>query len=168
MRNIYVVILFFSLVFFQSCKMQMTLTGASISPDVKTFAVQNFPNNASFVNPIISQKFTDALKNKINSQTKLQLVNNDADVNFEGFISDYRVDYTAVQGNDIAAKNRITLSMNVTFTNNKDAKQNFTSNFSNFVDYGSEKNLTDVENELLDDIINKLTDDIFNRAFVNW
>ena len=49
----------------QSCKLYKvtySTTGASISPDVKTFSVDYFPNKAPLVVPYLSSLFTEKLK----------------------------------------------------------------------------------------------------------
>jgi anaerobic selenocysteine-containing dehydrogenase len=38
-----------------------SFTGASIPAEAKTISIQYFPNNASMVEPTLSQAFTDAL-----------------------------------------------------------------------------------------------------------
>ena len=158
----------FCCLLFTSCKINYSFTGASISPDVKTVSVQYFPNNASLVQPILSQTFTEKLKNKFVSQTNLSVIKKDADLNFEGSITDYRTQPIAIQGNETAALNRLTISISVKFNNKNNEKQNFESSFSRYADYPSSKNLSEVESSLIDQITLQLVDDIFNKAVVNW
>lgn len=155
------------LVLFSSCK--YSFTGASIPPDVKTFSVQYFPNRASLVNPALSQQFTEKLKEKFLSSTSLAPVKTGGDLAFEGYISDYIVQPTAIQsGIDQAALNRLTITVSVKFTNSKDEKQNFETSFSSFADFDSRKTLTQVESSLTDEITKRIIDDIFNKAVINW
>jgi hypothetical protein len=145
-----------------------SFTGASISPDVKTVSIQYFPNNAAVVQPILSQQFTEKLKEKFISQTSLALVDNSGDLQFEGAITAYDAAPTAIQGNETAALNRLTIRVNVKFTNTKDEKQNFETTFSRYADYDSKLTLSSVEQELISQINTQLVDDIFNKAVVNW
>ncbi len=145
-----------------------SFTGASISPDVKTFSVQYFPNRAQLVQPLLSQAFTEKLKERFISLANLRLTDRDGDLQFEGYISDYRTAPVAIQGTETAALNRLTISVNVKFTNTKDAKQNFETTFTRYADYDSKKNLQDVEISLIDDINRQLIDDIFNKSVSNW
>lgn len=145
-----------------------SFTGASLSPDIKTFSVQFFPNRAPIIQPSLSQQFTEKLKEKFISQTNLVLINNNGDLSFEGAIIDYNVQPTAILGSEQAALNRLTITVSVKFVNNKDNKQNFETNFSRFADYDSRKNLTEVESTLISDINSQLVDDIFNKAVINW
>jgi hypothetical protein len=145
-----------------------SFTGASISPDVKTFSVQYFPNRAQLVQPLLSQAFTEKLKERFISLANLRLTDRDGDLQFEGYISDYRTAPVAIQVTETAALNRLTISVNVKFTNTKDAKQNFETTFTRYADYDSKKNLQDVEISLIDDINRQLIDDIFNKSVSNW
>lgn len=145
-----------------------TFNGASISPEIKTMTIKYFPNNASFVQPVLSQLFTDALKDKFTSQTKLSLVNNNGDLLLEGAITGYYTQPIAIQGNETAALNRLTITVNVKFTNRKNDKQNFETIFSRYQDYPSNQSLSSVEETLIKQINNALIEDIFNKAVVNW
>jgi len=73
----------FSIMIFTSC-IRLTFSGASIPEGAKTFSVSYFVNNASLVNPSLSQLITDKLRERIQSQTSLIMVNDNADLTFEG------------------------------------------------------------------------------------
>ena len=150
------------------CKMHYSFTGASVSPDVKTVSIQYFKNNASLAPATMSQSFTEALKDIFVSQTSLALTQKNGDLNFEGEITNYMTAPVAIQSNDQAALNRLTISVNVRFTNAKDEKQNFEAAFSRFADYSSSQSLTSVQSDLIDQINKQLAQDIFNKAMVNW
>lgn len=145
-----------------------SFTGASISPEVKSFSVQYFPNRAQLVQPLLSQAFTEKLKERFISLANLRQADRDGDLQFEGYISDYRTAPVAIQGTETAALNRLTISVYVKFTNTKDAKQNFETTFTRYADYDSRKNLNEVELSLIDDINRQLIDDIFNKSVSNW
>lgn len=144
-----------------------SFTGASIG-EAKTIRVKHFPNRAPVVNPGLSSIFVEALKDKFVQQSDLEITNGNADLEFEGEITNYRVTPQAFQGNETAALNRLTISVKVKFTNRTNEDQNFESNFSRFSEYSSSESLTSVESELIEDIVNQLTEDIFNKAVVNW
>lgn len=145
-----------------------SFTGASISPDVKTFSVQYFQNRASLVQPALSQQFGEKLKDKFISQTTLTMVNTTGDLDFSGYISDYSTQPISIQSSQTAAQNRLTISVFVKFTNTKDPKLDFETTFSQFADYDSKQTLTSVETGLIKIINEKLVDDIFNKSVVNW
>lgn len=162
-----IIISLFCILLNNSCGVY-SLTGASIPVDVKTVAVPYFQNRATVVQPMLSRELTEKLKDKIQSQTDLKLVNESGDVIFEGEISSYNVSPTAITGENIAAKNRLTITVKVKFTNTKDGKLDFNTSFSRFADYDSNSSLDAVENDLITEIGDLLVEDIFNRAFVNW
>lgn len=151
-----------------ACKLSVSLTGGTIDARAKTVAITNFPNNASLVNPTLSQSFTTALKDKIQGQTPLTIVSRNGDYSIEGEITGYTVSPVAIQGNETAAMNRLTITVRVRFVNSFDETQNFDQSFSRYADYSSSQNLSSVESNLVNAINEALTDDIFNKAFVNW
>ncbi len=152
----------------QGCKVSYSFSGVNISPQIKTVTVDYFPNRAPVVQAQLSQVFTDALIDKVQGNTSLELVPAGGDVSFSGEIRNYETKPTAITGDETAARNRLTISIRVVFTNNIDPDQSFESNFSRYEDYDSSQNLADVENELIDLIVEELVEDIFNKAFVNW
>ena len=152
-----------------SCKIQVSLTGGSVNPNAKTVYVATFPNHAALVNPGLSQEFTSGLKNKIQSQTPLTIINiKNADYVFEGAITNYSISPVALQGNDIAAMNRLTISVRISFKNKLEENLNFEQTFSRYADYSSSSSFSSIETGLMQEIISALTEDIFNKAFVNW
>ncbi|MFH1159353.1 MAG: LptE family protein [bacterium] len=165
---IFVAVLLFVSGFMNSCRVSYSFTGASISPQVKTISIPNFPNNAQPVVATLSRDFTEALQNYFTSQTNLILVDQNGDLNLEGSITGYTVQPVAIQGNETAALNRMTITVKVEFTNKTDEKQNFESSFSRYLDYPSSQNLVSVQDQLIDQINEQLVQDIFNKAVVNW
>lgn len=151
-----------------SCRMSYSFTGASISPNVKTVSINYFPNNAGLVVPTLSRTVTDALRDYFTSHTNLVLVNQAGDLNLEGAIIQYVVQPVAIQGNETAAMNRLTIGVSVKFTNKTDPKQNWETTFSRYQDYSSAFNLSSVQDGLIKDITDYLVQDIFNKAVVNW
>lgn len=158
----------FLLLIFQSCKIGYSFNGASIPADAKTVSVQYFPSYATLAGPLLSQNFTETLKDFMASQTKLNLTDRNADMVFEGSITGYSTSPVAIQSNDQAALNRLTITINVKFTNGKDEKKSFEQSFSRFADYPSSQSLSSVENDLIKTINKQLVEDIFNKAFNNW
>ena len=64
--------------------------------------------------------------------------------------------------------NRLTISVEVTFTNTVDDSKSYKSSFSRYEDYPSTQNLSDVQETLIDQINEMLIQDIFDKAVVNW
>ena len=163
-RYIYILICFIII----GCKVNYSFTGASIAEDIKTVSVKTFKSYAPLANANLSQTFTEDLKDRFISQTNLDLATTNGDLQFEGSITGYKVTSVAIQGNETAALNRLSITVKVKFTNTKDETQNFETNFTRFEDYESSKNLASIEDELIKDINDQLTQDIFNKAVSNW
>jgi hypothetical protein len=156
------------ILFSTGCKVKYSFTGASISPDVKTFSVGYFQNLATQVNPSLSNTLTEELKNRFISQTQLIPVNESGDLAFTGEIRGYRIAPVAIQSTEMAAYNRLTISVRVKFVNAKDGTQSYDKTFSHFEDFPSNQNFYQVESELVRLIVDKLVEDIFNNAVANW
>lgn len=154
-----------------SCGMKLTVstTGGTVDPRAKTAYIGTFANNATQVNPSLSQDFTNALKDRIQGQTPLSVVNSqNADYVLTGEIISYTITPVAIQGNDVAAMNRLTITVRVKFVNKYDESQNFEQTFSRYTDYLSSQVFTAIEGSLVSTINEALTEEIFNKAFVNW
>ncbi len=152
-----------------SCKVNYTFTGASISPDVKTITIDYFQNKASIVIPTLSRDLTESLRDYFTSQTSLTLTPSGGDLILEGTITGYDAGKpVAIQGNETAALNRMTITVSVKFTNRKDEKQNYEQSFSRYQDYSSTQPLSAVQNQLIEEINKMLVQDIFNKSVVNW
>jgi hypothetical protein len=151
-----------------SCRISYSFTGANISPAVKTFSVYYFPNRSRLINPTLSQSFTEALREKLQRQTPLNELAEDGDLIFEGQITGYEVRPMSIQKEDMAALNRLTVSVRVKYTNNIDPDQSIEQTFSAFEDFDAASSLSAVEDGLVPEIITKLTEDIFNATLANW
>ncbi len=145
-----------------------SFSGTSIAPDVTTITIYNVENRAMRVNPALSNSLTEALKDKYRKLTKLRLVNDGGDLLIDAQITSYETASIAVTAQEIAAQNRLTVTLKLTFTNVKYPKESFERNFAEFEDYPSTSSLDAVESRLVESIIEKLTDKIFNETVANW
>ncbi|MCD4734838.1 MAG: hypothetical protein K8R53_02220 [Bacteroidales bacterium] len=148
--------------------MNYSFTGASIPAEAKTIRIMYFPNKASLVEPSLSQVLTDALKDKFTSETNLMIVNQGGDMVLEGDITGYTTQPVAIQGNDQAAMNRLTISIKVKYTNTIEDNMSFESSFSRYSDYSSTSGFESVKEGLIEEISQWLVEDVFNKAVVNW
>jgi hypothetical protein len=148
--------------------MSYSFTGANLSPQIKTYTVYYFPNRAKLINPTLSQTFTEDLREKLRRQTSLNELAENGDIEFEGQITGYEVRPMSIQKEDLAAKNRLTITVKLKYTNNKTPDENFDKNFSAYEDFDSNLSISDVEDELTTLIVQKLAEDIFNATIANW
>jgi hypothetical protein len=164
LKIIFVLVLFSA----PSCKIKYSLSGASIPVEAQTVSVAFFTNNTTLGSPTLAQRFTEKLRDVVSSQTRLGLVSQNGDLQFEGTIADYNISPVAIQSTDLAGLNRLTITVGVKYSNKFDAGKNFEQNFTRFADYKSTENINDKEAELVQEIYRQLTEDVFNRAFNNW
>lgn len=161
-------ILFSAILLFQSCGVY-TFSGASIPEGMKTISVQFFENNAILVVPYLANQFTEALKERIRNQTALSIERGEADANFEGRITDYTVRPVAIQGNERAGLTRITVTVQVKYTNTLKPEFNFEESFNASQEFSLNQGPLESQQQKLITVINRqLSELIFNRAFANW
>ena len=150
------------------CKVKYSLKGTTIPEEAKTISVGFFTNNTTLGAPSLSQRFTEKLRDMVSSQTRLALVSNNGDLQFEGYLSDYNVAPVAIQSTDLAGLNRLTISVNVKYSNKFGAGKNFEQVFTRFADFKATESINAKEAELVQEIFRQITEDVFNRAFNNW
>lgn len=169
MRNIVrTTLIFLILILLESCTINYSFTGASVSPDVKSYTIYNFSNRARLVNPTLTDYFVEQLRDKFTRQTSLDYKNEGGDLEFEGSVTGYDVTPISIKSNDTAAQNRLTIKINVKFTNNKNHEQDFETEFSYYSDFDSNVILSDVEDVLVEEIVKKIIEDVFNKSVANW
>jgi hypothetical protein len=151
-----------------TCRGGYSFTGASLSPDIKTITIDYFQNMAPIVMPTLSNTFTEALISKFRQRTRLGFLDVGGDLTFEGEITNYGEQSIAIQANETAAQNRLTITVKVRFTNALDEKQSFDKSFSGYEDYDSALSLDAVQDNLIPKIVDKLTEQIFNDSVANW
>jgi len=154
--------------FNSSCS--VSLSGAS-TVGLKTINVEYFENNAQLVVNYLSQDFTELLKDRIRSTTSLSIVQGEANARMTGTITGYTIEPISIQATNnnvapIAGAERLTITINVVYTNTVDKKLSFTQAFSEHQDFTGD--ISTQEKKLITVINKQLTDDIFNRAFANW
>ncbi len=171
MKRITVVLFSMLLLVLANSSCKISLTGATIPPELKTINIEYFENNAPLVVNYLSQQFTEAVKERIRSNTSLSIVQGEANARMSGTITGYAIEPVSIQATNnnvapIAGAERLTITVNVTYTNTVDKKLNFTKSFSEHQDFTGD--IANQEQKLITAINKQLTDDIFNAAFENW
>lgn len=145
-----------------------SFTGTSIQPDVHSITIDFFEYTAQRVNPSLSNDLTEAIRTQFRKMTKLEQVDLDGDLEISGAITGYDVRASAVTADEVAAQNRLTITIKIEFTNRKYPEDDFEKSFSGYADYDSTQSIDAVESTLCAEIIEKLVDDIFNATVANW
>ena len=152
---------------FNSCSVyNFTGTGKI---DAKTFQVNYFQNTAELIEPGIERTFTLRLQDLIQNQTNLSLTNSGGDLVYEGEITDYRITPMTATADQRAAQNRLTIRVNVRFTNKKKEADDFEKSFSFFYDFPGTNLPTGAQlSTALEEIFERITQDIFNESLAKW
>lgn len=146
-----------------------SFSGASIPAEAKTIYIGYFENKAELIEPTLSQLLTDELKNRFSSQTQLNITTAGGDLQINGSIVEYSTTPQAIQANETAALNRLTITVEVNFVNVYDPSKDFEkSRISRYEDYASTQSLVEVQEGLIAVIVEALVEDIFNATVVNW
>jgi hypothetical protein len=137
--------------------------------DAKTFQVNYFQNNADLIEPGIERRFTIRLQEIIQNQTNLNLTNSNGDLLYEGEIVEYRITPMQATAAQTAAQSRLTISVNVRFSNKNKEADNFERRFSFYRDYeGNSLPTGSVLNDYVDEIFERITQDVFNESLAKW
>ena len=155
---------------FTSCNYKFN--EAVVDQRIKTAKIIPIENVAQYVNPQLTPNLTDRLRQKINNQTKLSLTNNDnANIIISGKITDYTITtsgVTSTDGKSTASINRLSVTVQVTLTNQIEEKDSKDISVSRQFDFPANRSQQQAEAVLLDEMVRNLTDEIFNQLFSNW
>ncbi len=151
---------------FSGCRVYR-FVDVSIPDSIRVVKINFIENKAPYINPQLSQRLTDRLRQKILSQTRLSQTNGDnADWEINGEIRDYSVTTSGISGGQ-TTNNRLTIAVHITVYDRKAGKPS-EYDVSRSFEFDSRKSLQQAEAELAETINRDLTDDIFNRIFSNW
>ena len=137
--------------------------------DAKTFQVNYFQNVSELIEPGIDRTFTLRLQDLIQNQTNLNLTTTDGDLVYEGEITDYRISPMTATADLTAAQNRLSITVNLRFSNKRKPEENFEKRYSFFFDYPGDQQLTGPQLRIaLDEIFQRITQDMFNDTLAKW
>lgn len=140
----------------------------SIAADVQSITVYPVENRAMKINPSLANTLTIALQDKYRKLTKLEMLDQDGDLEVEATITGYDVTATAVTSQEMAAQNRLTITIRISFTNKKHEEESFDKSFAAYQDFDASTALDAVEAQLVDEIVEILVEDVFNATVANW
>lgn len=164
-RQLILLLSLLSIITWEGC---YSFRGIDIDAETKTYYVDQFRNNALDAAPSLQQTLTEALKEKIRTESRLVLNDKTPDIEFKGTIVDYRVSSESPQPGEQTALNRLTIVTAIEYINHKNEQKNWKQNFSFFYNFPSTTSLTSVQDEAIQTISDQIMEDIFNKAFTNW
>jgi len=152
-----------------SCSISYQFNGASVDYNtIKTISIRDFPNYAQLVYPTLSATFSDALRNKYVRQTRLKIVDNNADLELEGEITAYDVKGLAVKADAYASMTELSITVKVRYANNKKQGDDVNQSFTSSRPFANTQTLDQVQDQLIPEIIEDLIDQIYNATLGNW
>ena len=152
-----------------ACSISYKFTGASIDYNLtKTIQLSHFVNQAPLVYPPLESQFNEALKDMFTRNTRLQIVNQNGDMEIEGEIVGYELTPLAVAEDQFASETRLTMNVRMRFRNNKIQGQDKEETISANRTFSSNINLTDVQDQLIKELTDEIVDQIFNSTMANW
>ena len=151
------------------CIPSFRMNGTAINYDIyKTIDISEFPIRAALVYPPLQQTFENKLLDYVTRQTRLQEVDGPADIELTGEITGYSLSPQAVGTDAYATETRLTISVRVKYTDNKNPANNLDQTFSAYRQFSSSLMLTDVQDDLCNQISEELVNLIFNATLGNW
>ena len=146
-----------------------SFSGTSIQNDVQSIHIEYFEYKAQKVNPSLSNDLTEALRTRFRRMTRLEQVEQDGDLEITGEVTGYNVSAAAITADEVAARNRLTVTVRVNFTNRKYPEDDFDAkSFSAYAEFDSDLTLDAVEGDLCTEIVDKLIEEIFNATVAQW
>lgn len=151
------------------CRISYKLNGAALDYNIyKTVHIDNFPIRAALVYPPLQQMFENELLDYITRNTRLQTTDARSDLMLEGEITGYSLSPQAVTEDAYASKTRLTITVRVKYTDNKQENKDLDQTFSAYRDFDSSQMLTEVQDQLCEEICDELVLQIFNATLGNW
>jgi len=152
----------------QSCTVSFINAGIDYSV-LKSFSIEQFDVKAANAPPESGQNFSEKLKDKVLTNTRLAFSNENGDIQFTGYVSAYQVKSLAPQGDQTVAFQQLNITVNVQYTDQKsETDNNWQQSFSRFANFSSDQDLSTVEEALIEEIYDQILNDVFNKAFSGW
>lgn len=163
--SIYCFILFTTV----ACTISYKFNGSSIDyTKTKTLSIADFPNTAELIYPPLSQEFSETLRDTYTKQTRLQLLKKGGDMHLEGEIVGYQLTPMAISADSYSAETKLTMTIKVRFSNNKNPEDDFEKSYSAFQTFDSSRLLSDVQDELMKIMVAEIADNIYNDTVAKW
>ncbi|MDR2816269.1 MAG: LPS assembly lipoprotein LptE [Proteiniphilum sp.] len=128
----------------------------------------HFVNQAPLVYPPLEQRFNEEMKDMFTRNTRLQLVNQNGDMEIEGEIVGYELTPMAVQEDAFASETKLTMTVRMRFRNNKTDVPDIEERISANRTFSSSEVFDSVQDQLLNELIDEIVDQIFNATMSNW
>mgnify|MGYP001050692125 CR=1 FL=1 len=143
----------------------------SVPPEWKRFVIQTLESSAANAPISYAPELTEELKDAIQNRVGLKLVESEADdpqLIITGTVRDYNVAPLAVQGDDVAAKNRLTVKAYFEVFISAPEEDLMEINASRFVDFDANTDVGSIQAQLFAEINEQVIQDVLNKLLSNW
>ncbi len=152
-----------------SCTVSYKFNGGNIDyAKTKSISIVDFINTSELVYAPLSQEFSEKLRDAYTKTTRLQLLKKGGDLHLEGEIVGYELTPIGIGVDTYAAQTKLTVTINVRFTNNKNPEDDFEKKYTAYQTFDSNSLLTAVQDELHKVIIDEIVDNIYNDTVAKW
>ncbi len=153
---------------FSGCKFYSVSMRGGDTSGASTYSVAYFKPKAAQASQVYAQRFTDGLKDFIASASPLKITDSQADLQYSGTITGYSISPASVGQGEVAALNKLTITVKVKYTNTKEPDKSFEKSFSKFANYNANNDIFAVEEQLWEEINEQLINAIYNDSLGNW
>ena len=151
------------------CAISYKFNGANIDySTTHSISIADFPNNAAMVNPALSNDLSEGIRDLFQRQTRLQVLRKGGDLELEGEIVGYDLTAMAISADSYSAETKLTIRIQVRFTNNLHPEENFEKTYNAYQIFDSSRMLSDVQDELCATMITELSESIYNDTVAKW
>ncbi|HIP31487.1 MAG TPA: hypothetical protein EYG86_01860 [Crocinitomicaceae bacterium] len=158
----------FLLPLLSGCKFYSVSMRGGDTSGSSTYSVEYFKPKTAQASQVYAQRFTDGLKDFIASASPLDITDSQADLQYSGSITGYTISPASVGQGEVAALNKLTITVKLKYVNNKEPDKSFDKSFSKFANYNSNSDIFAVEEQLWEDINEQLITAIYNASIGNW
>lgn len=152
-----------------SCTISYKFNGTVIDYNIiKSISIDDFTNQAAMVYAPLTNVLNEKLKDTYTRQTRLNLIDRNADLELSGEVTGYDITPMSVNANSLAAETRLTLRVNVRYTNNTNHDEDFERSYTAYRNFDSNLLLTDVQDQLIEELVEEICDHIYNDTVANW
>lgn len=151
------------------CSISYKFNGANINyQTTHSISVADFPNNAALVNPLLSNTLSETIRDLYARQTRLSVLRKGGDLELEGEIVGYDITQGAISTSSYASESKLTIRVNVHFTNNINPEESFDKIYSAYQTFDASRLLTEVQDELCQIIVQEIAENIYNDTVAKW
>lgn len=148
-----------------------SFTGTTISPDIKSISIQSFENSSGEGPANLTQIVTNSFTDYYRRNTNLAVMQSEGDLQLEGQIVSFTYTPAAIQREgqqDMAGLNRLTLTVQIRFTNTKQPEKDFDRAFTISQDFPATLDITQLSNVQIEQLTERLVTDVFNKTVADW